>query len=420
MNLTKKWKLSMFIAYVQLKSKLTQTLIAVVSVTFGIAVFIYLIGYINGVNKFITQMTLKESPDIRLFIEEHPSEINVIDKVFPADVNSVSHVKLKHLLPNLKDGKKALKEIKEDYRVKAIASDVKTQVFYHLGATHVSGELTGVNIKDENELFNLEDKLVAGSFDDLDTKLNRLIMGEKLKERLNVALGDKIRITTEKGTSVIGVLAGYIKTGIPEIDKKICYTSEKTIQNLLGVSNTYITEVKLKLNDPSLAPEMALELAEKYSYNSSNWQIDNASLFEGEEIQDMIFNCIAVSILFVAGFGIFNILNMMIYEKMKDIAIIKAMGFSDGDVKIVFVSQALVIGIIGGLSGVLLGFLLSYGTSLLPYESDVFVSIDHLPMNFSYIIYFNGFCFAMLTTYLSGYLPAKKASRLDPVTVLRG
>ncbi len=111
---------------------------------------------------------------------------------------------------------------------------------------------------------------------------------------------------------------------------------------------------------------------------------------------------------------------MMIYEKMKDISIIKAMSFSDKDVQIIFMTQAIVIGLIGGLTGILLGFLLSYGTSLLPYESDVFVSIDHLPMNFSPVYYLLGLMFTLLTTSLAGYLPSRKASKLDPITILRG
>ena len=420
MNSLKKYRLMFFIAFTQLRAKKIQTFIATISVTFGIAVFIYIVGYIKGVNQFIDDVTLLESPDVRLFVEIESKNSNIVDKVFPDEFNIVHHTKPQNKQLNLKDGRLAIKELQSDSRIRAISSTVKTLVYYHIGSSNINGAITGIDFASENQMFNLSDKIIEGSFNSFSSLPNSLVMGEKLKKRLNLNIGDKISITTEKGNSTTGILIATIKTGIPETDKELCYASEKTVQNLLGVPASYITEIKMKLYDAELAPFVASELGERYNYNSSDWQTDNAALFEGAELQNMIFNCIAMSILFVAGFGIFNILNMMIYEKMKDISILKAMGFSDKDVQIIFMTQAMVIGMIGGLTGILLGFLLSYGTSLLPYESDVFVSTDHLPMNFSPVYYFIGLVFALLTTSLAGYLPSRKASKLDPIAILRG
>lgn len=420
MNFVKKYRLMLFIAFTQLRAKKVQTFVAVISVTFGIAVFIYIVGYIKGVNQFIDDVTLLESPDVRLFVEVESKNSNVVDKIFPNDFNIVHHVKPQNKQMNLKDGKLAIKDLRTDSHIRAISSTVKTLVYYHVGASNVNGTITGIDFISEDQMFNLSKKIVEGSFNSFSSLPNSLVMGEKLKTRLNLNIGDKISITTEKGNAITGILIATIKTGIPETDKELCYASEKTVQNLLGVPASYITEIKMKLYDADLAPFVATELGERYNYNNSDWQTDNAAQFEGAELQDMIFNCIAMSILFVAGFGIFNILNMMIYEKMKDISIIKAMGFSDKDVRIIFMTQAMVIGLIGGLTGILLGFLLSYGTSLLPYESEIFVSTDHLPMNFSPVYYLIGLIFALLTTSLAGYIPSRKASKLDPVTILRG
>ncbi len=416
----RQFNLAIFIATTQLKAKRVQTLIAIISVTFGIAVFIYIVGYIRGVNRFTEEMALAESSDIRLFIEQESTYDNIIDKIYPNQVNFVSHKKPQNKLLSLKDGKLACKELALDNKIKAISYSVKSQVYYHIGSSNISGTITGINFSNEDSFFNLSNKIVSGSVESFNTMPNSFVMGERLRKRLNLSIGDKINITTDKGASVIGVLLATIKTGIPEIDNEICYTNEKTVQNLLGVPSSYITEIKIKLYDNSIAPDLSEKLSRKYGYNSSNWQKDNAALFEGAGLQDFIFNAVALSILFVAGFGIFNILNMIIYEKMKDISILKAMGFSNNDVRIIFISQSLVIGFLGGISGVFLGFLLSWGTSLLPYESDVFVSMDSLPMNFSPIYYLIGLLFGLLTTFLSGYLPSKKAKRLDPVTILRG
>lgn len=416
----KQFKLILFIAFTQLRSKLTQTIVAIASVTFGIALFIYIVGYINGVNKFVREITLLEVPDVRIYNELEPTKQSILDKEFTSSFNFVHHTKPKNKLLNIKDGLYIVKELQDDNRIRAVSGSVKTQIYYHIGNANINGTLTGINLEEENALFNLNSKLKHGSFEGLNTIPNSIIMGEKLRERLALSIGDKVNITTDKGTQATAVLIATIKTGIPDIDRDICYTSRKTVQSLLNVPPSYISEIKMKLYDLSIAPELALEFNKKYQQTTSDWQIDNAAIFEGAELQDVIFECIALSILFVAGFGIFNILNMMIYEKMKDIAIIKAMGFSNFDVRSIFMSQSLFIGGVGGTTGIILGFLLCFATSQIPYDSDVFISIDHLPINFSYIYYLNGLIFALLTTQLAGFFPSKKAAKLDPISILRG
>jgi lipoprotein-releasing system permease protein len=122
----------------------------------------------------------------------------------------------------------------------------------------------------------------------------------------------------------------------------------------------------------------------------------------------------------VAGFGIYNILNMMIYEKMNDIAILKATGFSGGDVMRIFIYEALLIGIVGGSLGLLLGLGVSYLISISPFETQAIPTVKTFPVNFDGLYYVIGAIFALITTFFAGFLPARKASKIDPVEILRG
>ncbi|NNK79948.1 MAG: FtsX-like permease family protein, partial [Flavobacteriales bacterium] len=129
---------------------------------------------------------------------------------------------------------------------------------------------------------------------------------------------------------------------------------------------------------------------------------------------------VSITLLIVAGFGIYNILNMFIYEKMNDIAILKATGFSGGDVKKIFISQALILGLVGGILGLIIGYFVSVLISHTPFETEALPTIKTYPVNFEPMFYVIGMSFAMVSTFLAGYLPARKAQYIDPVDIIRG
>ena len=124
--------------------------------------------------------------------------------------------------------------------------------------------------------------------------------------------------------------------------------------------------------------------------------------------------------LIVAGFGIYNILNMMIYEKMDSIAILKATGFSGRDVNAIFITIALTIGLVGGVLGLVLGLGLSALIGEIPFNTPSLPTVKTYPINYDPNFYIIGAVFSLITTYLAGYFPSRKASKIDPVDIIRG
>jgi lipoprotein-releasing system permease protein len=129
---------------------------------------------------------------------------------------------------------------------------------------------------------------------------------------------------------------------------------------------------------------------------------------------------VGITLLIVAGFGIYNILNMLIYEKMDAIAILKATGFAGREVRYIFISLALIIGVTGGVLGLVLGFAISLAISQIPFQMEALPTITTYPVYFNPVFYFTGIAFALFTTYLAGLFPARKASKVDPVVIIRG
>lgn len=413
-------KLAVSVAFTHMRARLKQTLVAMAGVAFGITTFIFLLGMIKGIQAYTQAMVFEQSPHVHLFNQVGLSGGSLSEKAHPGEINVVHHRRPKAVAPNLKDGLHTIAEIRRDPRVQAAAGSIVTQVFYRLGSLSVNGQVNGIDFEASDRLFQLSDKLMTGSFEELSTIPNSLVMGVGLARKLNVQVGDHLELTTEKGDNFSVKIIGIFKTGLTAIDDQQSYASLKTAQRFLGVPNSYITDIKVMLQDSEMAAEVSREFQERYAYSGSNWKIDNATFLQGYVLQNMIAYGVAVVILLVAGFGIFNILTMMTYEKMKDIAILKATGFSNRDVRRIFMTQALCIGMAGAVSGLIFGYLASYALSKMPYHTDVMITLDHLPVSFNPLYYVTGFCFGLLTTALAGYLPSRKAAKVDPITILRG
>ena len=146
----------------------------------------------------------------------------------------------------------------------------------------------------------------------------------------------------------------------------------------------------------------------------------NAQFETGSNIRNLITYVVSITLLIVAGFGIYNILNMLIYEKMKDIAILKATGFSGRDVQLIFMSQAMIIGFVGGILGLIIGFVLSRIIDNVAFETEALPTITTYPINYNVWYYVIGISFAILSTFVAGWLPSNKAKRIDPVRIIRG
>ena len=213
---------------------------------------------------------------------------------------------------------------------------------------------------------------------------------------------------------------GYFQSGLGDFDNVNSYASINTVQKMLGEPASYITDIQVKLNDFNLAPAMARELREIYQIDADDIQTVNAQFDTGTQIRSMISYAVGITLLVVSGFGIYNILNMMIYEKLDTIAILKAIGFNSGDVNRIFITIALTIGIVGGIVGLAFGFLAGLVIDQIPFETEALPTIKTFPVDYNPKYYLIGGTFSLITTYLAGFFPARKASGVDPVEIIRG
>ena len=215
-------------------------------------------------------------------------------------------------------------------------------------------------------------------------------------------------------------VVGDFQSGLQVLDKVQSYTSINTAQKLLGVSGSYITDIQVKLKDINIAPQLAKEYRQLFNVEALDIQTANSQFETGSFIRTLISYAVGITLLIVAGFGIYNILNMMIYEKMDSIAILKATGFSGADVNRIFLTIALSIGVFGGILGLIFGFGVSALIDQVPFVTASLPTIKTYPVDYNPKFYIIGILFSIVTTYFAGYFPSRKASKIDPVIIIRG
>jgi lipoprotein-releasing system permease protein len=415
------FKLIFNIALHLLRARLKQTVIAGVGVTFGIAMFITLVSFMNGLNDLLDGLMLNRTPHVRLYNEIKPAESQPVALAdnYRNNLNFIRSIKPKDRGEAIYDAKAIIQNLKKDNRVIDVAPKITTPVFFNSGTIEISGIINGIDVLAEDKLFAISDYIVEGNVENL-RQNNSIIIGKGLADKMLLSVGDIIKITTAKGNLAALKIVGISQIGITEIDDVMSYTSLDMAQKLLSVPTNYITDIQVKLHDVTIAPVLAEEFKNKYQVDTIDYQTTNSQFETGTNIRSIISYAVGVVLLIVAGFGIYNILNMMIFEKMDSIAILKATGFSGNDVKWIFMLLSMVIGVTGGVLGLIFGFVFSNIIDAIPFTPASLPTVKTFPINYDPIFYIIGIAFALITTAVAGLFPALKAGRVDPVEIIRG
>lgn len=410
------------IAKALLLARWKQTLVAGIGVTFSIALFVLLLGFMEGLNRLLDDMVLNRTPHVRLFNDIEPTKNQPINlsKSYNDSYNFIHSVKPTNSREEIYNANKIIQKLKNDERVEGVAAKLSTQVFYNYGNTNINGIINGIDVQEEGKLFAFGEYIIEGDYQDLDNVPNSIVLGKGVADLINVKIGDLVDISTIEGEQFSLKIVGFFQTGLMQIDKVQSYTNLQTVRKIKGVGNNVISDIQVKLKDLKKATTLAVEFEQLFQLNAEDFQTANAQFETGSSIRSIISYAVGITLLIVSGFGIYNILNMLIYEKVDTIAILKATGFDSSDVKKIFISISLSIGVFGALAGVLFGFFLSSLVDMIPFESSSVPNLDTYPIDYGIQYYLIAIIFALVMTFLAGWMPAKKAAEVDPVVIIRG
>lgn len=389
-----------------------QTAVAAIGVLLGMAVYIFMNSLMLALDRSSTTVIFKNNAHIRVYKEDKISKELVSDK----DV--------KYLITNPKVAPKSntiinpnlvTETILKNKNVTVVTPQVNSSVFYNNGKSQISGMAVGVKPAEANAMYDINSSIVDGNFEALASNPNGIVIGVGISSNMNLAIGNNINITSAKGVNRTFKVVAIFRSNIKALDETKSYINLASAQQLQKEGPLYITDISVNIKNPDEAEAIGEEITQLTGYKAQSWQEANNSIVTGNKMRRIVSGLISYLILLVAGFGIYNILNMTVNQKINDIAILKAMGFKGKDVIRIFVTQALTIGIIGVIGGVILAAILINTLKHIYVGGD----IGYFPIEYDFTVFIRGIIFGLIITFFAGYFPARKASKVDPVEIFR-
>lgn len=262
-----------------------------------------------------------------------------------------------------------------------------------------------------------------------------IVLGVTLAQEMGVGVGERVRLVSPLSGLDVSMVApeartpksrdfrviGIFKAGFQEYDSRLVYTDLYEAQRFYGHGDAVIG-VEMRLHDLEQSREIARRLERELGgpFHTLDWAELNRNLFTALEIQKIVLGFVIATIIFVAAFNVIATLNMIVLEKKREIAILKAMGANDGTVLGIFMLQGMVIGVIGTAVGLLLGgALVAYLTFYeFPLDPEVYL-IDHLPVVVSGIEFLITAAVAFAICAVATIGPSFWAAKMLPVEGLR-
>ncbi len=373
-------KLSFQIAWKFLTSSKAQTVLIITGIAIGISVQLFIGLLIQGLQKDLIQTTIGSSSQIT--IEEKDETIKMDDPI--------------------------IEKLEEEERLSIVSLVLQKDAFLSVSEQDYTVLVRGIQFDKKQDLAQLEDKLIEGR---LPLEDNEIILGQFFDE---INLEDVVEIQSFEKEPISMKVVGIFDFGNATVNEKQVYTNLKTLQRYLQLENQ-VSSIEMQLVDIFSSRQVKEELDIPQQFTVTTWEESNASLLSALSSQSLSSVIIQVFVVISVALGISSVLIVSVTQKSKQIGILKAMGLNNNGVSLVFVAQGLILGILGSVMGIILGFGL--------LEAFSRFAVDEAGNSIITIYYtLSSFTISMLVGVLSAVvaslIPAQKSKKLTVMEVI--
>lgn len=408
-----------FLAWRQLVSRKKQTILVLLGISFGTLLFVSIAGVQLGMRAFMAEQFLNNTAHVLISGAERKVDPVEVKKVFYPDsvvnwISAPSGLREEVRLENYAGWYQRLSSHPEvlDFsprlNIQAIASSGK-----FTSALNLIGTVPEKHVR----ITSIEKYMKEGSFTALKGGTNNIVIGSGVAERLGAKLNKYIRLSYGDENRKSFKVVGIVHLGNEEIDDSLAFASLNDVQ-VLARTPGRVSQIAVALFDIDLADEVASEWKLLSKDKVQDWQEANQMFMEMIKVQDFTRYFITTAVLVVAAFGIYNVLSIMINQKKKEIAILRAIGFPPKKILLLVLYQGIFLGITGGILGLVLGYLLSRWFGSIDFDFELGGS-NNLWISYHWSIYVTAFVSANVASIIASYIPAHFASRLTPMDIIR-
>lgn len=413
-----------YLALRHLLSRRKQSFLTLMGILFGSMAFIAISGIMLGFRYYLIEKLVSSDAHIKITARETYLQERSLDKAFFLQ-SEKTHIFWAIPPSGRKDDNRIIdvqgwyRRVRNDPRVKAYSPILTSQALVQLASAQVSATLIGCDPEKQILTTNISNFVVQGSFQDLARGGNRIFLGSGLMRKLGARLGQTLNLSVGGVQSVPFKVIGVFRTGVMPVDDFRAYVELSDLQKLTDLRNV-INEIGVTVHNIDVATSLATQWASLGQEKVQSWEQTNENLFSVFIIQDAIRYLMITVILIVASFGIYNILNMTVNQKKRDIAILRSMGYEAKDITFLFGVQGIILGIIGAFLGVIVGYLVSRYLETIPFSGGGMGEGDgHLMISYKGHIYISAFLLGAVSSVLASMIPARSAGRMEPIDIIR-
>ncbi|HMW04907.1 MAG TPA: ABC transporter permease [Leptospiraceae bacterium] len=413
-----------FLALKQLFTRPQQTFLTFLAIVIGSIGYILFTSIMFGFQEYIIEQLVNSDAQIRISPrDETITEETFKDVFFPN--KTIFWIKA----PSGKTDNSRLSNIQWWYDklnkepgVVAFSTQLVRQVSFIQGRLIYPAKIIGINPEEQTKITNTDKYIVQGEkLKSLNNGDSLAIIGANLKNKMGVRLNDIIQVGIPGKQITPLKIIGIIQTGNRLMDDSICYTSITTLQRITE-SPGEISDIVVRVTDVSRAKEMSEDWSQFTKDKVESWDQANESIMSVFNTQNIIRNTITVVIILIISFGIYNILNMVVNNKKRDIAILRSIGYEESDIVILFLVQGLILGVTGAIAGSIAGYFLAKFVSTIEVfkGKNLATGTTHLMVSYNIYIYLKGMFLTIIASLISSMIPARAAAKISPIEIIRG